>query len=409
MKNKILSIFILFLSANIIYAQEETDLSSMEIADAIEDQFRFDHAVDVNKIETNVDEGIAELTGTVSNVKAKERATRLAEMVKGVRSVSNQIIVKPSAVLSDEGIKNSIEMALLNDPAADSYEVDITVKNGNVKLKGIVDSYQEKSLCADIAKSVNGVVSLKNTIDVNYKLDRADLEIESEIKEALKWSEMVNDGLIVVDVKNGRVNLSGIVGSAAEKRNASWKSWVAGVKFVDDSKLNVEWWAKDDDLRVNKNVSITDEDIEDAIKDSAFYDPRIYSFNIEPSVSAGWVTLRGTVNNFKAKKAAENLANNTLGVDGVINRVKVKGKLPPSDAEIEKKIESSLTINSITEPWQIETTVNDGIVTLSGTVDSYTEKNEAEWVASGVDGVSAIENILNVNYPYSYYFLYSRT
>ena len=203
---------------------------------------------------------------------------------------------------------------------------------------------------------------------------------------------MVDYCLIDVGVKNGKVKLKVVVGSAAEKRNASWSSWVAGVKAVDDSKLEVKWWAKDDDLRANKNVSVSDEEIADAIKDAAFYDPRVYSFNIEPRVSGGWVTLRGTVNNLKAKKAAENLANNTLGVNGVINRIKVKGKETPSDEEIKKKLESALTVNAITEPWEIKTTVNNGIVTLSGTVDSYTEKSEAEWIASGIDGVSAIDN-----------------
>lgn len=405
MKTRIGNILIIFLFMNIAtYAQEETELNSMEITDAIEDQFRFDHAVDVNKIETTVNEGVAELTGTVSNIKAKERATKLTQMVKGVRSVSNRITVNPPAFISDEGIRNSIEMALLNDPAADSYEVDVTVKNGKVTLEGKVDSFQEKQLCEDVAKSVNGVLSLENLININYKTDRADLEIENEIKEALKWSEMVDDGLIVVEVKNGNVKLDGFVGSATEKRNASWISWVAGVKSVDDTKLNVKWWAKDDDLRATKNVSYTDAEIASAIKDAGFYDPRVFSFNIEPSVNGGWVTLRGTVNNLKAKKAAENLANNTLGVIGVTNRIKVKGKMLLSDEEIDRKIEAALRSNSITEAWEIETTVNNGIVTLSGTVDSYTERNEAEWVASGIDGVSTVENVLDVTYPYSYYF-----
>ena len=404
MKTKILTLLILFLGVNFSYAQEKKELTSMEIADAIEDQFKFDHAVDVNKIKVTVNEGIAELTGTVSNIKAKERATKLAEMVKGVRSVSNRIDVNPPVVLSDEGIKNSVEMALRHDPAKDSYEEKVKVKKGNVTLNGVVDSYHEKELCADVAKSVNGVVKLTNLITIDYKTERVDFEIENEIKEVLKWNEMVDDGLIDVEVKNGKVKLKGVVGSAAEKRNARWSSWVAGVKDVDDSKLEVKWWAKDDDLRANKNINVTDEEIAEAIKDAAFYDPRVYSFHIEPTVNGGWVTLRGTVNNLKAKKAAENLANNTLGVNGVINRIKVKGKQTPSDEEIEKKLESALTLNSITEPWEIKTTVNNGIVTLSGTVDSYTEKNEAEWIASGIDGVSAIDNLLNVNYPYSYYF-----
>ncbi|TPV34888.1 BON domain-containing protein [Paucihalobacter ruber] len=59
----------------------------MEIVDAIENQFRFDNAIDVNKINVIVNEGIAELTGTVNNIKAKERATKLTEDIKNLKKI----------------------------------------------------------------------------------------------------------------------------------------------------------------------------------------------------------------------------------------------------------------------------------------------------------------------------------
>jgi osmotically-inducible protein OsmY len=210
---------------------------------------------------------------------------------------------------------------------------------------------------------------------------------------------------IDVDVKNGHVKLSGVVGSAAEKSNAHFTAWVAGVKTIDDTDLKVKWWAKDEDLRKHKYVSRTDKQLEDAIKDAALYDPRVYSFEIQPEANNGWVTLRGTVDNLKAKTVAEKLAENTTGVDGVTNRIKVRwaGSFP-TDLETETEINTALANNAITESWEIDVSVHNGTATLKGIVDSYLEKQEAEWVASGVKGVSSVNNILKVNYPHGYYW-----
>jgi len=401
---KKITVVFLTLTIGLHYAFAQQSLDDNGIADAIENEYRFDHAVDINKIDVDVVDGIAELTGTVDNLKAKERATKIARLVKGVRAVSNTISVNPPADLSDAAIKMEVEQAFMFDPAADAYEVDVAVDKKTVTLTGAVDSYHEKALCEDIAKSVKGVVGLNSAIEVNYKTDRIDSEIKNEIEEVLRWDAMIDDGLIDVEVVDGEVTLEGVVGSAAEKSNAYTSAWVAGVRSVDNSGLKVQWWASDDDLRKNKYLPKNDNEIEAAIEDAALYDPRVYSYNISPEVSDGWVTLRGKVTNLKAKMAAEKLAENTVGVLGVTNRIKVIGELAPTDEEIEWDVLAALSKNAITEPWEITVHSNNGIVTLSGVVDSYLEKTEAKWVASGIDGVTDVNNTLSVNYPYSYYW-----
>ncbi len=384
---------------------QTTVLEDINIQDAIEDQYRFDHAVDANKIDIEVDEGIVMLTGTVSNLMAKERATKIARLVKGVRSVSNNIEVDPPSSLSDEEIEDRVEQALLTDPATDLYELDVLVTANTVTLTGTVESFQEKKLCANVAKSIRGVVDLINNIDVSFDQERSDTEIRSEIKKALQWKANIDDGLINVEVDNGRVRLSGVVGSAAEKSSAFYTAWVTGVSFVDDSELKVEWWAKDEDLRQYKNLPRTDDEIKQAIIDAAAYDPRVSTFDIIPEVDDGHVTLRGVVDNLRAKNAATRLAKNTTGVTDVTNRIKVRWTdIIPEDEEIENDITEALEDNAITHAWKIDVGVVNGIATLSGVVDSYLEKQEAEWVASGVPGVIEVNNVITVNFPYSYYW-----
>jgi len=388
----------------LVAASPQNELNDREIADAIETECRFDHAINVNHLDVEVLNGIATLKGTVNNLQARNRATKIAELVKGVRSVSNQITVDPPVVLSDEGIEENIRHALMSDPATDSYEVWVESNNKLVTLTGTVDSYQEKELCEVVASSVKGVVDLKNEIDVRYEMERPDAEIRAEIKQALKWDVLVDDGLINVMVNDGQVTLSGIVGSAAEKTNAFYTAWVAGVRSVDHNDLEVQWWAKDEDLRSSLHTPVADAEIEQAIIDAAIYDPRVAAFNITPEADNGWVTLRGTVDNLKAKTAAEMLASHTTGVEGVTNRIKVRPEILPTDENITNDILDVLDMNSITEAWEIDVHVNNGVATLTGVVDSYLEKSEAEWVISGIEGVNEVNNRLTVNYPYGYYW-----
>lgn len=373
---------------------QDRELADQDIADAIENEFLFDRAIDLNQIDVNVVEGVAELTGTVRHVLAKDRATEIAERVKGVRSVSNRLEVVPSPTRSDSEVRSDVVQALLRDPATDAYEIGVAVAGGIVTLTGNVESWSEKHLADTVAKGVKGVVDTRNEIDIEFAANRPDSEVKPEIENRLRWDVWVDDGLIDVAVHDGHVTLTGTVGSAAERRRAMSDAWVSGVRSVDVSGLEVEWWASDTELRRKKYAPRTDAEIERAVEDAALYDPRVASFNIEPDVQAGWITLRGTVDNLKAKRAAESVARNTVGVIGVTNRLKVRPVEQRSDVVVADEIEDALLANPTTDAYEILVSVNDGRATISGTVDSAYEKALAESVASGVKGVTEVRNLL---------------
>jgi osmotically-inducible protein OsmY len=118
-----------------------------------------------------------------------------------------------------------------------SYIIATTVENGEVTLTGTVNSHQQRELAKKVAKGVRGVRAIEDQINVAYKIDRPDEEIQDEIEQALRWNAHVDHHLIQVAVENGEVTLSGIVGSAAEKRSAEYDAWVANVKSVDSSAV----------------------------------------------------------------------------------------------------------------------------------------------------------------------------
>jgi len=151
------------------------------ISDAVEDEILLDPAVSHERIDVGTDEGIVTLTGSVDNLLAKERAARIAETVKGVRAVVNRINVLPPLLKTDSEIKDDALYALNNDSATESFEIKLSVDDGEVILTGTVDSWPERTLAEKVVKGVSGVRGVRNELMVDYRDSRPDDQIKAEI------------------------------------------------------------------------------------------------------------------------------------------------------------------------------------------------------------------------------------
>jgi len=372
-------------------------ISDKDITSAIETALGEDHVILADKIDVKTDKGVVTFTGTVNNLLSKDRAEKIAESIVGVRAVVNRINVEPYISCSDTQLKKDVKNALLFDPATDSYEITPKVNNGVVTLTGEVNSWQEKELSTFVTEGVLCVKDVKNNITVEYKTDRADLEIKREIEARLKNDVRVDDNLIQVTVESSKVILSGAVGSLAEKSRAVLDAYVQGVNSVNSVPLKIEWWARDKMRRKDSYIARSDDQIKKAVKDAFLYDPRVFSLNPDINVDSGTVTLVGVVKNLKAKKAAEQDARNVIGVWRVKNHLKVRPVDIPSDVELEKRVGTALVLNPWVKRFDINISAVAGMVYLSGEVMTLFEKNEAERVAENVKGVIKVVN--NINYP----------
>ncbi|NNE43453.1 MAG: BON domain-containing protein [Gemmatimonadetes bacterium] len=375
---------------------EKTALPDSSITNAVTYEFSADHAVPAPRIDVTTDDGIVSLTGTVDNLLAKERAVRLAETVRGVRSVVDRVTVKPPRPRADEAVRDDVVAALLMDPAADSYEIGVDVEDGHVTLTGTVQSWKERELSETVARSVRGVTGVTDEIRVDYGADRPDLEIQTDIAEALRWNSLVDHELIQVSVEDGAVRLTGLAGTAAEKRRARLEAWTQGVKSVDDSNLRVARWSRDENLREPDKLALTAGEIREAVEDALARDPRVYSFNVTPAVATGTVTLRGTVDNLEAKRAAESTARNTVGVLAVDNLLRVEPEHVATDTAIEAQIRASFERDPLVWALNVGIRVEDGTVHLTGTVDTQYESARADAIAGRVPGVTEVVNRIKV-------------
>jgi osmotically-inducible protein OsmY len=385
------------------------NLTDDGITDRVETEMLFQAEVPANFIDVSTSNGIVTLTGTTDNMLAKTEAENVAMAVKGVKGVINRIEVDP-AFHPDDAIQENIEEALLYNPATESYEIEVTVNEGIATLRGEVDSWQEKKLAAQVAKSVDGIQDLRNELTFRIDEDRPDIEIEREIKAALRNDIRLEAHLITIDVTDGRVTLSGEVGSLSEKRQAENYAWTAGVRSVDTEQLEVTEWTREKHLKEPGLSMRSDAEIKEGIEMALLYDPRVVSFQPEVEVQDGTVTLRGVVDNAKAKRAAEADARNVAGVLNVRNYLKVRPTAIPGDDLLEERINKAFARNATVERFEVDVIADDGVVYLRGNVDNQYERNRAEDIVSDVKGVVEVINNLQVYnetaVPYNYYYPY---
>ncbi|MBD3165340.1 BON domain-containing protein [bacterium] len=353
-----------------------------------------DEGVTGYTIDVETENGIVTLEGTANNLLAKRRTERIVTTVKGVKAVINRIEIAETD-LTDFTIRENVRDALIYDPATDSWEIEADVKDHVVTLTGDVESWQEAQLAEKVVAGIAGVKDVVNNIAVDYVENRPDREIRQEIEEALAWDKRIDAALVEVNVNNSKVNLDGIVGSLAEKREATKTAWVMGVEKVDNSDLKVESWAREDRFRKDKYVDKGEEEVEAAVRMALKHHPRVNHENITVDMDDGIATLSGTVDNVGSKRAAVETARNTVGVWSVKDFIAVRPSTP-DDTQIRERIENAMEADATVESYEIDVEVNEGDVKLSGLVDTYYEKMEAEEVAANTYGVVEINNNIKV-------------
>lgn len=69
-----------------------------------------------------------------------------------------------------------------------------------------------------------------------------------------------------------------------------------------------------------------------------------------------------------------------------------------NNAELQKDVQDAIKWEPLLNAAEIGVTVKDGVVTLTGNVDSYSKKSEAEDAAKNVAGVKAVVENINIKF-----------
>lgn len=143
----------------------------------------------------------------------------------------------------------------------------------------------------------------------------------------------------------------------------------------------------------------SDEKIKKDIVEQMTWDGRIDASGVSVQVEDGKVILEGSVPWPEGKRAASDDAWQVEGVWSVDNRMEIEFPAsfqPPTDEEVRKGVERSLSLSLALENQVVDVRVSRGLVTLEGTVDAYWKKVHARNKALEVPGVDRVKNKLAV-------------
>jgi osmotically-inducible protein OsmY len=116
--------------------------------------------------------------------------------------------------------------------------------------------------------------------------------------------------------------------------------------------------------------------------------------NITVFCRDGQIVLAGEVEELPAKMVSERLAKSIDGVRFVVNNLKLKAIPSRTDAEIHDHLVDAYEQDRSLDERMIQPIVQDGVVTLTGTVDALAKKRLAGLFAWWQVGVKDVKNHL---------------
>jgi osmotically-inducible protein OsmY len=138
----------------------------------------------------------------------------------------------------------------------------------------------------------------------------------------------------------------------------------------------------------------TDSELQRDVMTELFWEPSIKSAEIGVSVTDGVVTLSGHVDSFYKKWTAERAAVRVFGVKAVTDKIQVKlsSSLKRSDEELTRVALDALEWNVGVPHEGIKVQVQDGVITLSGEVNWWYQKDAAEDTVRKLVGIAYLNN-----------------
>ena len=116
---------------------------------------------------------LVEHSGNADSLAQKELTTAYAKDIDGVKTVTNDIVVKdgrPGMTLGDRiddaSITSQVKYALLTHKSTSALKTKITTTDGVVRVTGDANSAAEKALVTKLASDVRGTKSVNNEMTV---------------------------------------------------------------------------------------------------------------------------------------------------------------------------------------------------------------------------------------------------
>jgi len=268
---------------------------------------------------------------------------------------------------------------------------------------------QKLALASSIALILGGVGTSFAAESNQQDMHLADARHESQILTGFSMNRHLRDFDITVRADGNKVVLGGTVENDIFKdlagriaADADGITLVENRIVVDPAYMSVSHKASDRSF----GEKVDDATVTASVKSKLLWNSSTSGLNIHVDTDNGKVTLTGYAANNAEKERAGRIARNTGGVVDLNNQIAI-GNEPGAtrnvsstdastrqvmtDAWITSKVKSSLMLTRGVDSFAIVVTTTDGVVSLTGIVDSVAERELAMNVTRDIRGVKKVE------------------
>jgi osmotically-inducible protein OsmY len=369
------------------------DVPNAELQRRVTRALQNDPAVRRYHVRSYANDGEVILEGTVQTWAEELLVLRALRGVPGVRHVHNRLVVHGGPVTAtDADIAAHIQNCLAWDLRVKSPLVDIAADHGAVRLTGTVGTAAEYdhvlatahragATSVDAAQLQVAPWALDKMLRHQRFAPKADEDVAQAVRDALRYDPRCQPDTPTVQVDHGTVTLTGTVSNLRARRAAGQDARnVLGVKDVHNQ------------LQVRPAKPVDDDVIQQQVKAALAADAYLAGYHLLVSVENGRVQVGGSVeSHFDQQRTAE-VASGINGVVELENHVRVAPTQPQpgddaddtanlegpaADLALEQRIRLHFYWSALLHDQEIEVRVANGRATLTGTVDTWLERQRA--------------------------------
>jgi osmotically-inducible protein OsmY len=139
---------------------------------------------------------------------------------------------------------------------------------------------------------------------------------------------------------------------------------------------------------------MSDRTLKQAVEDELKWEPSVDAEHIGVTAEDGVVTLTGHVGSYSEKFTAEKAAKRVKGVRAIAQEIEIRfpNDKKTSDDQIAKRALDIIAWDSTIPKDKVQVKVQGGFITLSGQVDWYYQRADAEYAVRKLVGIKGLSN-----------------
>ena len=386
---------------------KQGEVNDQQLQQSIQNRLQRHGALRKMNLTADVSGGEVTLKGQVKSEQQKKLAENAIQGVKGVRNINNEIQVtgggavqagdadfaryrgyftgETKAELTGEQ-RNQVEEFLQNnfknDPHLSDADLDVSLgENNAIELTGDVDSYAGKQAAERIVKQL-GVQNVQNNIEVHADGGAGAVGTKKEGGTSIDTDERGEETAVMPgqpDKKEG-------IGPESEDISKQREIEKRAADLEDKQGQQATQGAAMGEQRA--------EDLTTELKDTIENDAVLSGMDIDVHNADGVITLQGDLNSQYQKEHLMQLVSTTVGVTDVKDNTQIKREdLPKNDEELKKAVESQYFWSAAVDGDKIQVAVQDGTVTLTGSVNDAEQLKAAEMNAYEAGAKQVVNNL----------------